>query len=181
MTFIARVVRHVFIISQGGTVIIKKRLLYPSSLLLPAAAVGTPTTRTVQRFLSTQTTLLSSSSSIDSSRVPALDEKELEEWYIKGSGPGGSNVNKRTNCCSIKHIPTGIVVKCHESRLLHQNRKLARKMMIEKLDNHLNGDMSVAAQKERLEQKRLQDGTTRARKKRDLKEKYMQLISSEDK
>lgn len=46
-------------------------------------------------------------SKIDTSRVPVLCEDELEEWFVKGSGPGGSNVNKRTNCCSLRHIPTG--------------------------------------------------------------------------
>lgn len=47
---------------------------------------------------------------IDRSRVPIVNEEDLEEWYIKGSGPGGSNVNKRTNCCCLKHIPTGEII-----------------------------------------------------------------------
>jgi len=168
----AHVVRQVFIIVQGT---VMKRRLYPS--LLPTAAVDTTTT-TVQRFLTKQA---SSSSSIDMSRVPVLNEEELEEWFVKGSGPGGSNVNKRTNCCALRHVPTGVVVKCHESRELHKNRQLARKLLIEKLDTHFNGDMSVAAQKKRLEQRRLQDETTRAKKNLDLKIRYKQLIASEGK
>jgi hypothetical protein len=45
---------------------------------------------------------------VDTSRVPILKEEELEEWFVKGSGPGGQNVNKRTNCCCLKHLPTGL-------------------------------------------------------------------------
>lgn len=44
---------------------------------------------------------------IDYSRVPVLDEKDLEEGFVKGGGPGGQKVNKSTNCVYIKHLPTG--------------------------------------------------------------------------
>jgi len=164
MTFMAHVVRRVFIIAQGSVI---KRSLTPS--------LTVDTATTTLRFLSKQ-----AASSIDVSRVPVLKEEDLEEWFVKGSGPGGSNVNKRTNCCSLRHIPTGVIVKCHEARELHQNRKLARKLLIEKLDHHFNGDMSVAAQKKRLEQRRLQDETTRAKKRLDLKNRYKELIASEE-
>jgi protein subunit release factor A len=40
-------------------------------------------------------------------RLPPIDEKEIEEKAIKGSGPGGQAINKTHNCCQIKHIPTG--------------------------------------------------------------------------
>jgi protein subunit release factor A len=40
-------------------------------------------------------------------RLPPIDEKDLEEKAIKGSGPGGQAINKTHNCCQIKHIPTG--------------------------------------------------------------------------
>jgi protein subunit release factor B len=40
-------------------------------------------------------------------RLPSIDEKDIEESAIKGSGPGGQAINKTQNCCQIKHIPTG--------------------------------------------------------------------------
>lgn len=51
---------------------------------------------------------------IDRSKVPKLEEKDLEENFIKGSGPGGQNVNKRINCCQLRHKPTSIhlYIKC---------------------------------------------------------------------
>jgi len=45
--------------------------------------------------------------SIDYSKVPTLNEEDLEEQYVRGSGPGGSNVNTNSNCVVLKHIPTG--------------------------------------------------------------------------
>ena len=40
-----------------------------------------------------------------------LNEKDFEETFIKGSGPGGQAVNKSSNCVQLKHLPTGIIVK----------------------------------------------------------------------
>ena len=47
----------------------------------------------------------------DKPDYPPIHETELEEMYIKGSGPGGQSVNKTSNCVVLKHIPTGIVIK----------------------------------------------------------------------
>ncbi len=44
---------------------------------------------------------------VDYSKVPVLKEEEIEEQFIKGGGPGGSNVNKTVSCVFLKHIPTG--------------------------------------------------------------------------
>ena len=44
---------------------------------------------------------------LDYSRVPVLNEEDLEESFIRGSGPGGSNVNKLANCVQLVHKPTG--------------------------------------------------------------------------
>uniref|UniRef100_A0A3Q3FDJ7 Prokaryotic-type class I peptide chain release factors domain-containing protein n=1 Tax=Labrus bergylta TaxID=56723 RepID=A0A3Q3FDJ7_9LABR len=43
--------------------------------------------------------------------LPVLNEDELEEQFVRGSGPGGQATNKTSNCVVLKHIPTGIVVK----------------------------------------------------------------------
>lgn len=42
---------------------------------------------------------------------PPLDENELEEMFVQGSGPGGQSVNKANNCVVLKHRPTGSTVK----------------------------------------------------------------------
>lgn len=40
-----------------------------------------------------------------------LNEDELEEQFVRGSGPGGQATNKTSNCVVLKHVPSGIVVK----------------------------------------------------------------------
>lgn len=43
--------------------------------------------------------------------LPVLNEDELDEQFVRGSGPGGQATNKTSNCVVLRHIPTGIVVK----------------------------------------------------------------------
>ena len=50
-----------------------------------------------------------------------------------GSGPGGQSINKTNNNVQLLHKPTGIQVKCQETRSLQQNRKIARKILLEKV------------------------------------------------
>lgn len=78
-------------------------------------------------------------------QFPEIHENELEETFVRGSGPGGQSVNKTANCCVLKHKPTGIIVKCHETRSLDDNRKRARQILQEKLDNFLHGENSFSA------------------------------------
>jgi hypothetical protein len=59
-------------------------------------------------------------------------------------------VNKTTNAVFLRHLPTGVWIKCHESRSLERNRKIARTMLIDKLDEKLNGEDSVANQEARI-------------------------------
>lgn len=110
---------------------------------------------------------------LDYSFVPKLDENDLEEKFIKGSGPGGQATNKTNNAVSLKHKPTGIVIKCHQTRSVWQNSKIARELLITKLDNHLNGERSIENQEKLL---RIKDETNEKRKKnkmRELKEAFL--------
>ncbi|GFR86785.1 peptide chain release factor 1 [Elysia marginata] len=75
-------------------------------------------------------------------KFPELRDEDLEEEFVRGSGPGGQSVNKTSNCVVLKHLPTGTVVKCHETRSLEENRKRARLRLEEKLDLDINGDQS---------------------------------------
>lgn len=45
---------------------------------------------------------------VDFSLVPKIQEVDLEEKFVRGSGPGGSAVNKNSNCVVLTHTPTGI-------------------------------------------------------------------------
>ncbi|RPD73477.1 hypothetical protein L226DRAFT_510257 [Lentinus tigrinus ALCF2SS1-7] len=74
--------------------------------------------------------------------VPELKEEDLEESFVRGSGPGGQSVNKTENNVQLLHKPTGIRVACQETRSLKQNRKLARRILLDKLDALYNPGLS---------------------------------------
>ena len=83
-------------------------------------------------------------SDLDQSQVAVvLKPEELEEKVTLGSGPGGQAVNKTANAVFLKHLPTGLWVKCHQTRSLENNRKIARKLLLVKLDNFVNGENSA--------------------------------------
>ena len=58
-----------------------------------------------------------------------IKEADLVERFIRGSGPGGQKINKTSSCVPIKHLISGIEVKCQKSRSLMTNRIKARIMI----------------------------------------------------
>lgn len=117
---------------------------------------------------------------VDYSKVPKLNETELEEKFVRGSGPGGQSVNKTANNVILKHIPTGIIIKCHKTRSLEDNRKEARKILIAKLDNEINGDDSIEAQIKRIERKKSNENDRRRKKLYEMKQKWKERENIED-
>lgn len=53
--------------------------------------------------------------------------------------------NKTSSAVQLKHIPTGIVVKSQATRSRSQNRKIARELLAQKIDDLQNGDQSRSA------------------------------------
>lgn len=65
--------------------------------------------------------------------IPEVREEDIEESFVRGSGPGGQSINKTQNNVQLLHKPTGIRVNCQETRSLTQNRQIARKILLEKV------------------------------------------------
>jgi len=68
--------------------------------------------------------------------------EDIEERFIRSQGPGGQNVNKVSTCVHLRHIPTGIEVKCQEERSQALNRFLARKLLLKKIETAILGKFS---------------------------------------
>ena len=66
-----------------------------------------------------------------------LFEKDLIEKFVRGSGKGGQKINKTSNCVWLKHVPTGLEVKCQQSRSREENRFLARRLLTEKYESQI--------------------------------------------
>lgn len=61
-------------------------------------------------------------------------EKDIEESFVRSSGPGGQNVNKVSTCVILHHRPTGVRVKAQQARSQGLNRYQARRMLLEKIE-----------------------------------------------
>ncbi|KAG8276415.1 hypothetical protein J6590_066214 [Homalodisca vitripennis] len=109
---------------------------------------------------------------LDFSLQPQIVEEDLEEQFVRGGGPGGQATNKTSNCVILLHKPTGIVVKCHQTRSQDQNRKLAREVLLTKLDNLINGDNSIEAQIKNIERKKSARMDQKRRKLAELKQQW---------
>jgi len=70
-----------------------------------------------------------------------ISERDIVEKFIRSSGKGGQKVNKTSTCVYIKHIPTGIEIKCMKDRSQSINRFLARRELVERLER-LHGKLT---------------------------------------
>ncbi|BFZ62409.1 hypothetical protein YB2330_003503 [Saitoella coloradoensis] len=102
-------------------------------------------------------------------------ESEIVEQFIRGSGPGGQKINKTSSTVLLQHKPTGIVVRCQETRSRDQNRKVARKILAERIDHLENGAES------KKEKKREKLAKKKANKKKKAKKKHAKKDGEEDK
>ena len=67
------------------------------------------------------------------------------EKFVKGSGSGGQKINKTSSCVFLKHLPTGVCIKCQMDRSREMNRYLAKRELCEQLEAIREGRAMVDA------------------------------------
>ncbi|MDH7513060.1 MAG: peptide chain release factor-like protein [Clostridiales bacterium] len=76
-----------------------------------------------------------------------IREQDLIEKFIKSGGKGGQKVNKASTCVYLKHLPTGIEVKCSLERSQAINRFLARRILADRIETRVLGEESAEQQR----------------------------------
>lgn len=96
-------------------------------------------------------------------------ESDIMERFVRSRGHGGQNVNKVSTCVYLKHIPSGLEVKCQRERSQSLNRFFARRLLVEKIEQQIKG-------RESEEQQRIEKVRRQKRKRsRRAKEKVLEI------
>ncbi|MCI5065646.1 peptide chain release factor-like protein [bacterium] len=94
-----------------------------------------------------------------------IHEEDLEEQFIRGSGKGGQKINTSANCVRLKHLPSGLEVRCQADRSLSMNRFLARRALCEKVENEQQGKESKQEQEREKIRRQKRRRSKRAKEK----------------
>ncbi len=103
-------------------------------------------------------------------RMESLEifEIDIVEKFVRSSGKGGQKVNKTSTCVYLKHLPTGVEVKCQRERSQAINRFVARRILADKIEHMIRG-------KESEERKRIEKIRRQKRKRlKRAKEKMLE-------
>ncbi len=105
-----------------------------------------------------------------------INEASLVEKFILGSGSGGQKLHKTASTVYLKHLSSGIEVKCQESRSREDNRYFARERLCEKLHSILRDEKTKAQQKiEKIKRQKKRRSRRSTQKMLDEKSRLGQL------
>ena len=99
-----------------------------------------------------------------------IEEKDLVEKFIIGSGKGGQKINKTASCVYLKHLPSKLEVKCQKNRSQTLNRYMAREELCKQVAEKIHGEKTKRlAEREKL--RRQKQRRTRRQKAKILEDK----------
>ena len=82
----------------------------------------------------------------DRMRKLGIEEDDLEEHFIRGSGKGGQKINKTSSCVQLIHASGNLDVRCQKTRSQADNRYWARYELCERFEEQLLGEKSARRQ-----------------------------------
>lgn len=83
---------------------------------------------------------------LEKARLLNVRAEDITEQFVRGSGKGGQKINKTSSCVVVRHLPTGIEVRCQKHREQSKNRLSAYKLLILKIEDRVKGRQSQRAQ-----------------------------------
>ncbi len=102
----------------------------------------------------------------------SIKDDDLIEKFILGSGSGGQKINKTSSCVYLKHIPTGIEIKCQKERSRELNRYVARKELCNRIEEIYHKEVSKKVQE--------REKIRRQKKRRSRKSQEKMLADKKD-
>ncbi len=75
-----------------------------------------------------------------------IRDEDLDEHFIRGSGKGGQKINKTSSCVQLIHRPSGIEIRCQQTRSQADNRYWARRELCERIEEKVLGEKSAKQQ-----------------------------------
>ena len=108
----------------------------------------------------------------DRMRELNVSEGDLEERFIRSSGPGGQKVNKTSSCVCLRHIPTDITVKYQRERSQALNRFFARRTLLDQIERTQKGFIKE-------DNKRIEKIRSQKRKRKKLAKEKLTAVKPE--
>src|ERR1700729_3054060 len=81
--------------------------------------------------------------------------EDVEERFVRGTGPGGQKINKTSSTVWLRHRPTGVEVRCQRERSQSANRELAWLELGEKLEARRRAVIAEAKQGREVARRRV--------------------------
>jgi peptide chain release factor len=114
-------------------------------------------------------------------RMAALgvSEADIAESFVRSGGHGGQNVNKVATCVMLLHRPTGVQVKCQTTRQQGLNRFLARRLLLDKIEEKKTGVIAAErAEREKIRRQKRRRSRRAKNKMLDDKSRHADKKSS---
>lgn len=83
--------------------------------------------------------------------------EDVEEQFIRGAGAGGQKINKTSSTVRLKHMPTGVEIRCQRERNQSVNRLIAWTELAAKLEWNKAAEVNAAqSERERIRRQKRQ-------------------------